>query len=73
MARWRSYLADGTFALSVPFDTPLGVPKVTDSEESLKDAAFWTTESSYWRLPEQERLMRRLAGSGLVIFKGDLK
>jgi hypothetical protein len=73
MARWRSYLADGTFALSVPFDSPLGVPKATDTEESLKGAAFWTTQSSYWRLPEQERLMRQLIESGLVIFKGDLK
>jgi hypothetical protein len=73
LARWRYYLADGTFKLSVPFDSPLGAPKATDTEQSLKDAAFWTAGSSYWRLPEQEGLMKHLLDSGLVIFKGDLK
>ena len=73
LARWRYYLADGTFTLSVPFDSPLGAPKATDTEQSLKDAAFWTTGSSYWRLPQQEGLMKHLSDSGLVIFKGDLK
>jgi len=73
LARWRYYLADGTFMLSVPFDSPLGAPKARDTEQSLKDAAFWTTGSSYWCLPEQEGLMKHLLDSGLVIFKGDLK
>lgn len=76
MERWRSYIADGTFALSVPFDSPPGVPPSGSSEEGnkdLEDAVFWTSASSYWRLPDEERLMETLRRSGLVIFKGDLK
>ncbi|KAF8310776.1 DUF89-domain-containing protein [Clavulina sp. PMI_390] len=71
LARWRSYVADGTFALSVPFDSPIGVPG-KDASEAVKDAAFWTGWKSYWALPEQDGLMKPLKESGLVIFKGDL-
>lgn len=79
MARWRSHLADGTFALSVPFDSPIGIPPSSASEEAggteLKNAAFWTMGNSYWSLPDDNNanLMEQLSQSGLVIFKGDLK
>lgn len=64
--RWDRYLSDGTFALSVPLETPIGAP----------DAApihFWTSPWPYWDLRERdEELFGCLEGSGLVVFKGDL-
>lgn len=76
MHRWRSYLASGVFSLSVSPESGLGVPPasgVSEEEKNRSDAAFWTTLYSYWKLPEQERLLKDLQASGLVIFKGDLK
>jgi len=66
--RWKSYVDQGIFRLSVPIDTPLGGTK--DS----KAAEFWTTSKPYWNMehlsPETFDFLKR---SDLVIFKGDLK
>jgi hypothetical protein len=64
--RWKSYVANGRFKLSVPLDSPLG------ARTELGD--FWTSQYAYQDLPLQApELLENLARSGLVIFKGDLK
>ncbi|KIY46469.1 DUF89 domain-containing protein [Fistulina hepatica ATCC 64428] len=68
VARWRAYLADGTFALSVPRSTPLGGGKGQGT-----NAEFWTTPYPYWDMETRANaLWGDLRQSGLVIFKGDL-
>jgi hypothetical protein len=68
VARWQAYLADGTFALSVARDTPLGPPRADAAV--VEAAGFWTQPWPYWdmrlRAPE---LWTGLRDSGLVIFK----
>jgi len=65
VTRWSTYLSDGTFALSVPPDTPFG------AHNEMAD--FWTTPWPYWDMREHARtLWESLRDSGLVIFKGDL-
>jgi len=65
VARWNAYLADGTFALSVPRDASIGVP-----DEMVN---FWTSPWPYWEMRSRApKLWDTLCGSGLVIFKGDL-
>ncbi|TFK28507.1 DUF89 domain-containing protein [Coprinopsis marcescibilis] len=62
--RWRTYVEQGVFELSVPLESPIGV----DAE-----AAFWTSPYPYWNLQElSPALADDLKKSGLVIFKGDL-
>ncbi|KAF8335911.1 DUF89 domain-containing protein [Cantharellus anzutake] len=74
MSRWRAYVSDGTFKLAVDPSTPLGIPSPTEGDGTLKTAeTFWTLPNSFWSLPSQEILCTSLKGSGLVIFKGDLK
>jgi hypothetical protein len=68
VARWQAYLADGTFALAVARDTPLGPPRADAAV--VEAAGFWTQPWPYWdmrlRAPE---LWAGLRDSGLVIFK----
>ncbi|KAI0063016.1 DUF89 domain-containing protein [Artomyces pyxidatus] len=65
VTRWQGYLTDGTFALSVPLDTPLGAPR--------DDLDFWTSPWPYWDLREHAPVLwENLKESGLVVFKGDL-
>ncbi|KAA1475715.1 DUF89 domain-containing protein [Dentipellis sp. KUC8613] len=73
VTRWQRYLSDGTFALSVPLDTPLG------AKNDLLD--FWTSPWPYWDIHARApKLSDSLRESGLVIFKpkinrltGDIK
>ena len=66
MNRWSNYVEDGTFALSVPRDSPLGRSDV------MYD--FWTEADPYWYMRVRSpTLFESLKESGLVIFKGDLK
>lgn len=63
--RWRRYIEQGIFQLSVPLDTPLGASDVR--------ADFWTSPWPYWNMAElAPEVFKELQGSGLVIFKGDL-
>lgn len=63
--RWNAYLADGTFALSVPRDAGVGTP-----DERVD---FWTSPWPYWDLRlRSPAVWDALHESGLVIFKGDL-
>lgn len=80
VSRWKTYIADGTFKLSVPLDTPLGgkggggadTPSSSDSNGS-RLAEFWTSPYPYWDLQERDPVLTKyLQQSGLVIFKGDL-
>ncbi|KIM27135.1 hypothetical protein M408DRAFT_330244 [Serendipita vermifera MAFF 305830] len=67
-ARLRDRVSSGTFELSVPLDTKLGQP--VDGS----DYEFWTSPSAYYYMKDEApRLLEHLAGSSLVIFKGDLK
>lgn len=60
--RWKSYLACGVFALSVPEETPLGANNVM--------ADFWTEPWPYWDIKERSsELFESLREGGLVIFK----
>ena len=63
--RWTGYIADGTFSLSVPKDTPLG-----GKGGKGRSAEFWTTPYPYWDMRERDReLWDDLRNSSLVIFK----
>ncbi|KAF9556449.1 DUF89 domain-containing protein [Agrocybe pediades] len=66
VSRWKSYVDNGVFRLSVPISTPLG--------GDLNDPAqFWTTAKPYWNMKMESPVMfAQLAASDLVIFKGDL-
>ena len=62
LGRWKAYMNDGTFTLSVPNDTPLGKP------DEMYD--FWTEASPYWELNSKApTLFNSLRQSGLVVFK----
>ena len=63
--RWSKYIADGTFRLSVPEDTPLG-----GKDGKGRSAEFWTTPYPYWDMQERDQeLWSDLRNSSLVIFK----
>jgi len=65
ITRWNAYIADGTFALSVSRDAPIGAP------DGRVD--FWTSPWPYWDLRVRApNVWEALSESGLVIFKGDL-
>ncbi|KAF8486937.1 DUF89 domain-containing protein [Russula ochroleuca] len=65
VARWNAYLADGTFALSVPRDAAIG------AQDEIVN--FWTSPWPYWDIRlRAPKVWDALCGSGLVIFKGDL-
>ncbi|GAA5967851.1 hypothetical protein JCM8115_000383 [Rhodotorula mucilaginosa] len=64
--RWKSYVADGKFKLSVPMDLKMG-----DKGGELAD--FWTYPNAFSDLPAvAPQLLTELQKSNLVIFKGDL-
>ncbi|KAJ6468966.1 DUF89 domain-containing protein [Mycena vulgaris] len=68
--RWKRYVDNGVFALSVPAATPLGGGP--DGAAAL--AEFWTSPAPYWDMQIHDpELWSALQGSNLVIFKGDLK
>ena len=65
VTRWSNYIADGTFSLSVPKDTPLG-----GKGGKGRLAEFWTTPYPYWDMQERDReLWNDLRNSSLVVFK----
>lgn len=67
--RWQRHLADGTFTLSVPRETPLG-PKGDGHEGAAEKAGFWTMPWACWDMKDHApALWEYLSGSGLVIFK----
>ncbi|KAL1683960.1 hypothetical protein EV122DRAFT_286189 [Schizophyllum commune] len=72
VSRWKKYLADGTFSLSVPLDTPLG-----GGGEKGSKAEFWTSPHPYWNMKsDAPALWQELhEESGMVFFKltGDVK
>ena len=62
VARWNSYLANGTFTLSIPLDSTIGA-----SDEMVD---FWTSPWPYWDMRlRTPKLWETLSQSGLVIFK----
>jgi hypothetical protein len=64
VTRWKRYLAEGVFALSVPVDTPLG------GSSASRHAEFWTTSKPYWNMAtEAPETFATLQKSDLVIFK----
>ncbi|KAG6901946.1 hypothetical protein C0995_006468 [Termitomyces sp. Mi166 len=65
VARWKKYLEQGVFNLSVPSDTPLG--------GHAPAAEFWTSPWPCWNMEiHAPELFETLKKSDLVIFKGDL-
>jgi len=74
VTRWKRYLDEGVFALSVPADTKLGGGNNLQQGGPVEAAAFWTSGKPYWNLKEDSpALFESLKTSSLVIFKGDLK
>jgi damage-control phosphatase, subfamily III len=69
--RWQRYIADGTFALDVSSDTPLGPPlAVAGSESAVARAGFWSLPWPSWDLrTHSPKLYEEFCQSGLVIFK----
>lgn len=66
--RWKSYLDQGVFKLSVDSDTPLG------GNSHSRNAEFWTSPRPYWNMEsEAPEVFAILKESHLAIFKGDLK
>ena len=64
VSRWKFYLEQGIFTLSVPVDSPLG------GNGTNKDADFWTTAKPYWNMAvEAPKTYASLAKSDLVVFK----
>ncbi|KAJ6482870.1 DUF89 domain-containing protein [Mycena vitilis] len=69
VTRWKKYVDEGIFALSVPVATPLG----GGSDGAADLAEFWTSPAPYWDIHlHAPALSKYLKGSNLVIFKGDL-
>lgn len=63
--RWKNYVDQGIFRLSVPTETPLGGG---DKDAALAD--FWTTPWPYWDIESlAPDIFRDLKSSNLVIFK----
>lgn len=65
-ARWRKYVDDGTFRLSVPLDLKMG-------DKGGETADFWTSCHPFSALPAKApELLRDMQQGALAIFKGDL-
>ncbi|KAJ7239980.1 DUF89 domain-containing protein [Mycena haematopus] len=66
IARWKKYVDEGIFALSVPVTTPLG----GGSDGAAQLAEFWTSPAPYWDMQlHASGLWNTLKTSDLVIFK----
>ncbi|KAG6906847.1 hypothetical protein DXG01_011726 [Tephrocybe rancida] len=66
VTRWKGYVEEGIFNLSVPNETPLG--------GDAPAAEFWTSPWPYWNMElHAPNVFETLKKSDLVIFKGDLK
>jgi len=66
VSRWRNYVDQGIFKLSVPIETPLG-------GGGTEGASFWSTPWPYWNMESlAPKIFQTLKLSNLVIFKGDL-
>ncbi|KAJ7279027.1 DUF89 domain-containing protein [Mycena rebaudengoi] len=64
VTRWKKYIDEGIFALSVPFTTALG------GGGGAELAEFWTAPSAYWDMRLlAPKLWEALQKSTLVIFK----
>lgn len=62
VTRWKKYMEQGVFNLSVPFDSSLG--------DRSPIAEFWTLPWPYWNMEHQApELFETLQKSDLVIFK----
>lgn len=69
VSRWRSYVDQGVFQLSVPTETPLG----GGGTEATAKADFWTTPWPYWNMESlAPEVFQMLKLSDLVIFKVSL-
>lgn len=65
IARWESYIKDGTFKLSVPWTQELG-------DEGGEMADFWSGPTSFSDLPALDpTLLKDLQQASLVIFKDE--
>ncbi|GAA6059403.1 hypothetical protein JCM10212_003635 [Sporobolomyces blumeae] len=65
--RWRRYVDEGKFKLSVPKDLKMG------EDRDSRGAEFWTSPYPFSDLPlVAPELLKELQRSKLVIFKGDL-
>ncbi|GAA5876907.1 hypothetical protein JCM1840_002700 [Sporobolomyces johnsonii] len=66
VTRWKRYVEEGKFRLSVPKELKMGQP-------GGEIAEFWTTPYSFADLPAvAPELLKELQKASLVIFKGDL-
>ena len=66
VTRWKTYIDQGVFSLSVPMDTALG----GDRGGMTVKAEFWTTPWPFWQMKDRaHELFRSLTASDLVIFK----
>ncbi|GAA5885830.1 hypothetical protein JCM16303_000071, partial [Sporobolomyces ruberrimus] len=70
VTRWKGYVDNGKFKLSVPAELKMGEGKGTKEVEL---AEFWTSPFPFSDLPRvAPDLLKELQESKLVIFKGDL-
>lgn len=64
--RWKRYVEDGTFSLSVPTGLKMG-------QEGGEIADFWTSPHPFSDLPSRApQLLKELQQSSLIVAKGDL-
>ena len=66
VTRWKQYIEDGVFRLSVSEDTLLG----GECKEGSMMTSFWTSPWPYWDMQTHANtLWKWFKHSGLVIFK----
>jgi damage-control phosphatase, subfamily III len=66
VTRWKTYIDQGVFALSVSMGTELG----GDQSGIISLAEFWTSPWPYWQMKDcAHGLFQSLVESDLVIFK----
>lgn len=76
VTRWKRYVDEGRFKLSVPKELKMGQDGSelgNDAKKQVQLAEFWTSPFPFSDLPRvAPDLLRELQQSKLVIFKGDL-